>query len=488
MDRLLSTLYPNEYIPVRAGGRNGDMKNDGYCYASRIFFQAHATRGESTKQTKDKITSDLNGCLQNWKNVKKFIYITNDTLIGEVENYVDTLRAKFPKIKIETWGHKRLTSEIKKLEIKEIEFIIDRRIIPEVTFSESDVISTKFLITCEFNFIKELSENDLSGFPFENPLLFENSILKFLRNLIKGQQYRHTEIEKFIDIDREQYNIQYPDAIRFPEKENEYQFFYHRRIPSYEELKSTIKKDKVSQFLLNNGVSKEKISEILTCYGDGCGDNTSFKELYRLRPLYIQFLVIKNISKFPIRLTELESILHSGVLYKTSVLDEANFTSLPEFIIETSQNIIIPLGLFLGQFQGLSKLTQGIVTSTYVSEQIQYLELGSIQESQGIEFIGPRLVPKKINFEYLNQKLISSIHDFSFERVYWIDRHWQFGSCPHLFLVNNGELKYQGEIFNVKPNQMQKEKIIIPFFVSELIIAELEQEITFISSIKKKWR
>ena len=111
-DRLLLTLYPEEYVPVRAGGRNGDMKNDGYCYASRAFFQAHATRGESAKQTKIKIESDLKGCLEKWKDVLKFVYITNDTLIGEVENHVDKLRVKFPDIKIETWGHKRLTSEI----------------------------------------------------------------------------------------------------------------------------------------------------------------------------------------------------------------------------------------------------------------------------------------------------------------------------------------------------------------------------------------
>ena len=76
-DRLLLKLYPDEYTPVRAGGRNGDMKNDGYCIVSRIFFQAHATRGESAKATKEKIKNDLEGCLDKWKNVKEFVYITN---------------------------------------------------------------------------------------------------------------------------------------------------------------------------------------------------------------------------------------------------------------------------------------------------------------------------------------------------------------------------------------------------------------------------
>lgn len=484
-DRLLSTLYPEEYIPVRAGGRNGDMKNDGYCYASRIFFQAHATRGESAKQTKNKIESDLNGCINKWNDVEKFVYITNDTLIGEVENHVDDLRRKFQNIIIETWGFKRLTAEIKKMKINEIEFVIDRKIITEISFSESAVVSTKFLITNEFGFIKEISENDLSNFPFENPILLENKTLKFLRELIKGQQYRHTEIEKLIDIDKEQYLSEYPDAEILPEKDNEYQFYFHKRIPKYQELKSTNEKDNISQFLLNNGVSEERISEILTCYEGECAGASRFEELYHLRPLYAQFLVVKNISNYPIRLKSLESVYHDGVLYESCIVDENNQTSLPEFILEPSQNVVINVGLFLSQFNELSKFNQDIVTSTYVPDQIQQLEFGSIKENQKIEFIGPRFEPRKIYIEINKEELECVLHDFSFEKVYWVDRHWQCGSCPHLFFVQNEELKYQGEILSVKPNHIQTERISIPHMVSELIIAELEQEVTSINYLKR---
>src|SRR5690348_15831926 len=79
-DRLLLCLYP-DFTPVRAAGKRGDMKNDGYCYINRIFFQAHATRGENISKTKSKIKNDLEGCLSQW-NVEKFVYITNDIQIG----------------------------------------------------------------------------------------------------------------------------------------------------------------------------------------------------------------------------------------------------------------------------------------------------------------------------------------------------------------------------------------------------------------------
>lgn len=137
-DRLFLKLYPNDYIPVRAGGRNGDMKNDGYCHKERIFFQAHATRGESAKTTKDKIEKDLKGCLSKWTDVKKFVYITNDTLIGEVENFVDDLRKKHPTIEISTWSPKKIIEEMKDLSDKDIEYIIERNIPGNLTINNND--------------------------------------------------------------------------------------------------------------------------------------------------------------------------------------------------------------------------------------------------------------------------------------------------------------------------------------------------------------
>ena len=128
-DRLLLKLFPNDFTPVRAGGSHGDMKNDGYCYLDRIFFQAHASRGESAVRIKKKIETDLKGCLEKQQDVKTFIYLTNDTLIGENENFIDGLR-KIHNIKIETWGHKKLADKISDIkEISDIEYIIDRKLI-----------------------------------------------------------------------------------------------------------------------------------------------------------------------------------------------------------------------------------------------------------------------------------------------------------------------------------------------------------------------
>lgn len=111
-DRLCMKLFPDDYTPVRAAGPKGDRKNDGYCPKARTFFAAHATRGEALQKTKDKIKSDLEGCLMHHTDVVTWIFLTNDTLPGDVEAYVDEeLRSMYPGPTIETWGHKRISEK-----------------------------------------------------------------------------------------------------------------------------------------------------------------------------------------------------------------------------------------------------------------------------------------------------------------------------------------------------------------------------------------
>ena len=120
-DRLCLKFYPHDYTSVRAGGPKGDTKNDGYCPKAKIFFAAHATKGEKISDTKNKIKSDLEGCLKNYKDVRNWIYLTNDTLTGEIQQFInEQLRPKYSEVVIETWDHKKITEKILTLEEKEI--------------------------------------------------------------------------------------------------------------------------------------------------------------------------------------------------------------------------------------------------------------------------------------------------------------------------------------------------------------------------------
>ncbi|MFD7201286.1 hypothetical protein [Streptomyces sp. NPDC059893] len=126
MDRLGLALHPGDYQPVRAAGPKGDTKNDGYCPKARVFFAAHATRGERIDKTKTKIRSDLDGCLREHRDVKVWRFLTNDTLPGEVDQFIDNeLRPAHRDITIEVWSLKYLAEEICKFAQKQVERIID---------------------------------------------------------------------------------------------------------------------------------------------------------------------------------------------------------------------------------------------------------------------------------------------------------------------------------------------------------------------------
>jgi hypothetical protein len=479
-DRLLLTLFPNDYTPVRAGGRNGDMKNDGYCYLSRIFFQAHATRGESARNTKKKIKEDLVGCLEKWTDVREFIYITNDTLIGEVENFVDELRLEFPEITIRTWSQKILIEKIRGLDLKDVEHIIDRKLILEQSITYKDTFTTKYLVTDNFNFIKEISNLELENFPFDRALILDNQVLKFTRELLKDQDYRNEELEKRIKVKVENYTKTYPDAKTFPKTDNEYQWKYHERTPTIEEIEKTIKKDCITNYLIRNKIPPHKIAKIFTCYEGECAGDGKFIENYLLRPFWAQYLIIKNISKTAIKLDTIDALKNSNVLYPSIEIKELDKIKLPNFEIEPNQNIIVPIGVFLDDFEKSEKGNEINVSNSNTSEQYQILSFGEIQKSPNIEFIGPSIVPLSISFNNENTK----IHSFDFENLYWIERHWGYGSCPHLFFNFTENLKYQGEIFNNKPNQISLEQITVPRGVNAIKIAELEKEITYINYIK----
>lgn len=126
MDRLGLELYPGDYQPVRAAGPRGDTKNDGYCPKARVFFAAHATRNERLDKTKAKVRGDLQGCLQEHRDVKVWRFLTNDTVPGEVDQFIDNeLRPQYPGVTIEVWGLKTLALEICKLKREQVDRIID---------------------------------------------------------------------------------------------------------------------------------------------------------------------------------------------------------------------------------------------------------------------------------------------------------------------------------------------------------------------------
>ena len=82
--------------------------------------------------------------------------ITNDTLTGEIENFVDYLRKKHTKIKITTWSPKIIIEKINGFSQKDIEYIIERNLSSNLIINNND--GSKVINQGEIN-IKEQNIN-----------------------------------------------------------------------------------------------------------------------------------------------------------------------------------------------------------------------------------------------------------------------------------------------------------------------------------------
>jgi len=382
--------------------------------------------------------------------------------------------AKHPK------GTKFSIKELKKH--KESWFkIVEKNSIP---LKNDNTIHSRYVITKEFDLLKEISNKNLNRFPIENSLLLDNQTLQQFRQITKRDSYRHLEIENILDIGPEEYSIKYKDAIKLSSKIDEYQHFYHGRIPTKKDIENFCSSDSISNYLLMSGTEPHKIAKILTCYEGECAGSGAFNELYILRPLYFKFLVLTNISEKHIKLTSLDILENSGLLYDIEDIKNNINIILPNILIEPNQSVIIPLGMFLAEYDDLYKSENYTRLAEIGGERSIVLDHITDTKKEKIEYFGKNFLPKKLFINQSGKDIIQEIHDFDFNNVYWIDGFWNCGSCPHLFFkINDNNLIYKGELFNKTPKVASTFSFITDKTVKQIIIAELEYEITTITKI-----
>ncbi|MGD0627526.1 MAG: hypothetical protein ABSB32_22855 [Thermodesulfobacteriota bacterium] len=83
------------------------------------------------------------------------------------------------------------------------------------------------------------------------------------------------------------------------------------------------------------------------------------------------------------------------------------------------------------------------------------------------------------------QQLFQGIHSFDLGNLYALERGWECGSCPHIFFQaqSSTQIAYAGECFAAHPGIPGTQTIRVPPDSDQLIIAELEQECTFLDAV-----
>ena len=349
---------------------------------------------------------------------------------------------------------------------------------------EKSLIHARYLVTKEFEILKELSQKDLKRFPVSNSLLIDNNVLATFRRLFSNQNYRRLEIDHFLTITPEEYSNKYPSTQKIQSNEYGYRPFFHERVPNKTDIEKGCSGDGLACYMLESGLEPKKIAKILTCYEGECAGLGRFQELFILRPLYMQFLVLTNISSEYITYKWLVTSKHGDLLIDKNEIGEHLEIKFPEVSIAPMQSVIVPLSLFLAEYSDLNKSEDYIRTNVIDGDRSIVLDHTLNSGNQNIECLGIGFKPEKLIFSQHVEEYSQNIHDFDFDNVYWIDGYWNCGSCPHLFFeTDKFNLTYVGELFDALPNIRSKESVIVPKGIKYLVIAELEQEVTTIDNI-----
>ncbi len=138
-------LWGDDFEPVRAYGKHGDLKCDGRRISTGGIYQCYAPRGADSSEVHKKIKNDFDGALSVWKDrMKSWSIVVNDRqgLDALATLEVEALRKANPEISIKTVLPSDLVKMVLALDIDDLAGIFTIKIteqdtvLSRVTFSD----------------------------------------------------------------------------------------------------------------------------------------------------------------------------------------------------------------------------------------------------------------------------------------------------------------------------------------------------------------
>ncbi|MDK2951995.1 MAG: hypothetical protein PWQ77_1660 [Kosmotogales bacterium] len=216
--------YNNNFHPVKAHGKIGDKKNDGFDKVTGTYYQVHApeniNKRETIYESASKLKRDFTGLLEFWNAtcpIKKFFYVVNDKYSGNpplIHKAIIELNKKYPNIEIDEFRAKDLEDIFFKLDEDDIIDIVGNPPdinIDKLNFSELNEV-IEYLINMEVtapdkesliapNFDKKIKINNLCDI-FKNYLNIGSYNIGDLEKYFKNNShsYKQTLRDKFNSI------------------------------------------------------------------------------------------------------------------------------------------------------------------------------------------------------------------------------------------------------------------------------------------------
>lgn len=205
-NKLFIKLY-KDFQPVRAGGRNGDLGNDGYRTEARVFLACYAPKRYELEKTKSKIDSDIERVKSEWSDIKEWIFVTKEDLTADALRHIED---KNENMILKNYGRTKLLNLIQKLEDKEICDLINYpyQEILELYSERKRISKNKISFEVLNDIILHIEENeqDLDKIDIDDKEVIEikdkisrNNLSEDFKNMISDEMKSIQQIKKFIE-------------------------------------------------------------------------------------------------------------------------------------------------------------------------------------------------------------------------------------------------------------------------------------------------
>lgn len=351
--------------------------------------------------------------------------------------------------------------------------------------SSSGQVLLRHYVCSDWNAIREISQLDLAKVPISKPLLQQNEVFSSLCTLIAKDErgFRHEAAfgRSFGSLDELKNAV--PEAAAC--KDDDAPTFEARRALSDHDLKAA--DDFLSLELRHEGVALPRIGDVLYRF-EGCGGQHI--EVFRLRRLNLVLLEVKNVSNEPLRIVGYRS--HARIekrLLPISYAEGAGLperkASLPKTALMPGESVVIPEALALSPIVEPLSMPEMTVTQEigrkgeYYFQTVDRVSLETNQV-QGFDLVGSVDLVSSVQVADASEE----VHEFDFQNVYSISRHWACGSCPHIFVsrVDRDAPEYRGPLFS-RPGEICETRMTLEATVHRVVVSELEQEVTTISHV-----
>lgn len=367
-------------------------------------------------------------------------------------------------------------------------FYNERRMNHDITIlqeSQDVDLLVNYYICENYERLAEINKGDMSSFPVKEAMILKNSVMSSLNKVISyhPNSYRHASFYGDDYKSVENYLEKYPEASIPDKSDGNFSYFQVVRTPSKAELNNLKDNDGLLKVMLDDDVDFP--IAMAGGYEDGCG-GIDLQEEFIFRKLWCSFISITNNSEKVLQLDSLNGkhIKNNSFHSFGSITTQEKNIDIPKVMLNPRQSVVVPLAILIPPLYSFKREELSPSTGGGDGERVQIVKNESIylKNIKDCIVFGDRFDIKSITYKKGKNLIRTSIRKFDFTNMFTYDLHWQIGSCPHLFFINEN-ITYSRELLAHCQNSSGTDNFVVPKDANEIVIAEIEDETTFIKSI-----